>query len=186
VPDYRVYGYEFGTVADRLVAFERALGVIRVRLPRLNPPPVRGDIPILIGGAGERRMLRLVAEHADIWNLIADPETFRHKSAILDVWCERVDRDPGEIERSVLMTGEEQLGRVDEYVELGATHVIFDLGPPPWPFHLAEWLVEWRDRRRTNPGTEMQRASLGSLATSVADVRSVEIGDTEMAVGFDP
>ena len=66
---------------------------------RLNPAPTR-DIPVLIGGGGERKTLRIVAQHADIWHGFGDPETIAHKHAVLDEWCRQVGRDPAEIERS--------------------------------------------------------------------------------------
>jgi probable F420-dependent oxidoreductase len=186
-PDYREYGYEFGTTGERLTTLEQALRVIQDRLPKLNPPPVRGTLPILVAGGGERRMLRLVAEHADIWNLISDPETFRRKNAVLDRWCETIGRHPGELERSVLMTGEEELDRADDYVEAGATHLIFDLGPPPWPLDLAAKLVAWRERRQPRADADdEQTVSLGSLAAAASIVRGVEVGDTEPAIRFDP
>ena len=59
---------------------------IKARLAALNPPPV-GDLPILIGGGGEKVTLRLVAEHADAWNTFGPPANFAHKSAVLDEWC---------------------------------------------------------------------------------------------------
>jgi probable F420-dependent oxidoreductase len=152
-PDYQEYGYQFGSAGARLSSFEEALTVIEDRLPKLNPRPVRGAVPILIGGSGEKRMLRIVAEHADIWNVIADPETFRRKNAILDEWCAKAGRDPDAIERSVLMVDERQLDRVDDYLEFGATHLILDLGPPPWPLELAAGLVEWRERQRSSAGS---------------------------------
>jgi probable F420-dependent oxidoreductase len=131
--DYVEYGFEFGTAASRLRDLASALPRIRDRLAVLNPPPV-GALPLLIGGGGERVTLRLVAEHADAWNGFGPPETFAHKSAVLDRWCEEVGRDPRSIERTVLI-GAEDAGRLDEYVAAGAEHVIvgladpFDLGP---------------------------------------------------------
>jgi probable F420-dependent oxidoreductase len=98
--DYTEYGYEFGTAGGRLNDLAEALPRIESRLARLYPAPVR-KIPVLIGGGGEKKTLKLVATHADIWHSFADLDTFKHKSQILDEWCAEVGRDPSQIERSV-------------------------------------------------------------------------------------
>jgi len=97
--DYVEYGYEFGTAGRRLDALDRDLPLIKERWSRLNPAPTR-RIPVLVGGGGERKTLRIVAEHADIWHGFGDAETIGHKHAVLDEWCLRIGRDPAEIERS--------------------------------------------------------------------------------------
>ncbi len=97
--DYDEYGYDFGTAGGRLDALARDLPVIRERWSRLNPAPTR-QIPILIGGGGERKTLRIVAEHASIWHGFGDPRAIEHKHRVLDAWCARRGRDPLEIERS--------------------------------------------------------------------------------------
>jgi alkanesulfonate monooxygenase SsuD/methylene tetrahydromethanopterin reductase-like flavin-dependent oxidoreductase (luciferase family) len=58
-------------------------------------------MPLLIGGSGERRTLRIVARDADIWNGEGDPATFAHKNAVLDAHCAEIGRDPGSIRRTV-------------------------------------------------------------------------------------
>src|ERR1700748_3060030 len=93
-------GHDFGTAPDRLRALRRDLPLIEERLAKLNPPPV-GDIPIMIGGAGEKVTLKLVAKHAKLWHTFADPETYLHKAAVLAEHCEAIGRDPGEIERVI-------------------------------------------------------------------------------------
>jgi probable F420-dependent oxidoreductase len=126
--DYREYGYEFGTAPSRLRELAAALPVIMQRFDRLEPPP-RGRLPILIGGSGERVTLRLVAEHADAWNTFGPPENFAKKSRVLDEWCERLGRNPRQIERTVGINVNE-VGNFDAYLEAGAEHLIVMVGPP--------------------------------------------------------
>jgi probable F420-dependent oxidoreductase len=141
--DYDEYGYEFGTAGSRLRQLGRDLPRMKSRLAKLNPPPV-GDLPILIGGSGEKVTLRLVAEHAQAWNTFGPPEHFAHKSAVLDEWCTRVGRDPSTIERTVAV-GKRDVHDVERYVDVGADHVIVMTGSP---FDLAPLgsLIEQRDR----------------------------------------
>jgi probable F420-dependent oxidoreductase len=141
--DYVEYGYRFGSVASRVDDLESGIHRIRRRLDLLNPPPVK-PIPLLIAGSGERRTLRLVAQHADIWHTFADGEDFVRKSRILDAYCEEIGRPPSEVERSVLVSGNpETVGPAE--VELGATFLIVsvrDLNLEP----VRAW-VQWRDEQ---------------------------------------
>ena len=131
--DYAEYGYEFGTAPGRLRELEASLKRIKARLAERNPGPA-GELPVLIGGGGEKVTLRLVAQYADAWNTFGPPSNFTHKNGVLDEWCEKLGRDPAEIERTVAIQGNE-VDNVDAYLEAGATHVIvmtghpFDLGP---------------------------------------------------------
>jgi alkanesulfonate monooxygenase SsuD/methylene tetrahydromethanopterin reductase-like flavin-dependent oxidoreductase (luciferase family) len=68
---------------------------------RLEPPPIQGHLPIMIGGSGERKTLRTVARYADMWNAMGSVEKLRHKDEVLRRHCEEVGRDPAEIERTV-------------------------------------------------------------------------------------
>jgi probable F420-dependent oxidoreductase len=97
--DYQEYGYEFGTAGGRLDDLAGALPRIESRWGKLNPPPTR-KIPVLIGGGGEKKTLKLVAQHADIWHSFGDAETIAHKLGVLRGHCETAGRDPGEIEVS--------------------------------------------------------------------------------------
>ncbi|HWG25534.1 LLM class F420-dependent oxidoreductase [Actinospica sp.] len=142
--DYLEYGYEFGSVASRITDLEHGLARIRNRLLRLQPPPA-GPLPILIAGSGERRMLRLVAQHADTWHTFAEGEAFAHKSRVLDRYCREIGRPPDEIERSVLVAGDPaSVGQ--PLRDLGATlFVVSATGRPEIDFApVAEWL-RWRD-----------------------------------------
>jgi probable F420-dependent oxidoreductase len=141
--DYEEYGYEFGTAPERLKKLDAAMPVIEERFGKLNPPPMR-EIPILIGGGGEKVTLRIVAEHAHIWNGFGDPEAAGRKSGILDDWCERVGRNPKDIERSVLV-GPDRVRDGDAYVENGITHLIFRSGGPDYNLEPLERLIAWRD-----------------------------------------
>jgi len=68
---------------------------------RLLPPPLQKRVPIMIGGSGEKKTLRTVARHADMWNAMGDAEFLRHKLEVLERHCEEAGRDPSEIELTV-------------------------------------------------------------------------------------
>ena len=120
--------------ASRLRDLDRDLPVIKERWEKLNPPPMR-RIPICIGGRGEKVTLRITAEHADIWHSFGDVETMRELNGVLDDWCEKVGRDPAEIERSTSI-GEENADDIDALVEVGFTHLIVSADGPDYDLEL--------------------------------------------------
>lgn len=144
--DYREYGYEFGTAGSRLKNLERGVEILKERWTQDQPPPVNGtDVPIMIGGGGEKVTLRIVAQHAALWNGFGPPERFAAKNRILDEWCAKVGRDPGAIERTVTV-GDGDLDNLDSFVDAGATHLIYGFGAP-FDFAPVERLIAWRDAR---------------------------------------
>ncbi len=126
--DYVEYGYEFGTAATRLRALRDALPRIKTRLGKLNPGPA-GRLPILIGGGGEKVTLRLVAEHASMWNGFGPPDRYAQKNRVIDDWCAKVGRDPTEVERTA-MVDNSAADNLGQWVEAGAHHVIIGVGHP--------------------------------------------------------
>jgi probable F420-dependent oxidoreductase len=147
--DYDEYGYEFGTAGSRLDDLAEALPRIEKRLGLLNPPPTR-DIPILIGGGGEKKTLKLVARHADIWHTFADFEALERKSAILAQHCADVGRDPAEIERSVGV--DRRLGPIEKtgprLLDLGVSLFTVGVGGPDYDLSQLRETIEWRDGQR--------------------------------------
>lgn len=113
--EHRSFGFEFPPVRERLERLEEALQIARAmlggetadgrrhyRADRVDndPPPLQRRVPILVGGAGERTTLRLVATYADAWNLPGTIEDVRRKNDVLRAHCENVGRDAAEIERT--------------------------------------------------------------------------------------
>lgn len=115
--EHQAFGFEFPPVGKRLDRLSDAAAICRGLLDgssvthdgewfsatdaRNDPPPVQSRLPLAIGGSGEKRTLRIVAEYADIWNADQDdPESFSRRSGILDEHCRAVGRDPGAIERT--------------------------------------------------------------------------------------
>lgn len=145
--DFVEYGYEFGTVGSRLDALAADLPRIRDRWAKLNPAPTR-DIPILIGGGGEQKTLKIVAQHADIWHSFADPDTLVRKIGVLRHWCEEVGRDMSEIElstgTSIRGTGSSEQSVLDVYRELGVSlfEVAINAGDD---LARVKRLLTWRD-----------------------------------------
>jgi F420-dependent oxidoreductase-like protein len=116
--EHRAYGFDFPPLRERFEHLQDALQIARLMFTEeepsfegrhhridhvLNSPrPLRGDIPIMVGGSGERKTLRLVAQYADACNVFGDVERFRHLMGVLDRHCEDVGRDPSEITRTTM------------------------------------------------------------------------------------
>ena len=114
--EHDAYGIAFPPLRERFERLEDALRIARAMFTQpessiagrhhsttdvLNmPQPLRGDIPILVGGSGERKTLRLVARYADGCNVFGDPDRVRHLMGVLGRHCEDVGRDPGEITKT--------------------------------------------------------------------------------------
>lgn len=144
--DYDEYGYRFGTAGSRLDDLAAALPRIKARLGKLNPPPTR-DIPVLIGGGGERKTLRLVAEYADIWHSFTAGDSYLAKSAVLSTHCSTVGRNPATIERSAAVDGGGLIASAEALAGLGVTLLTVGCDGPDYDLSAAAALCRWRDGR---------------------------------------
>ena len=139
--DYENFGYEFGTPGTRLKLLGEYLPRISHRLSVGNPAPLR-DIPVLIGGGGEKKTLRLVAQHANIWHGFGDLETVQRKSAILAEHCAAVGTDPATIERSTSWQGAEAAPAL---VEAGVSLFTVGTSGPDYDLGTVTAALAWRD-----------------------------------------
>jgi F420-dependent oxidoreductase-like protein len=114
--EHVAYGIELGTIPERLDRFEEACAVInsllRERRTTFNgsyyriadatnqPAPVQARLPLLIGGGGEKRTLRIAARYADVWNSWTSPDVLAAKVRVLRGHCEAIGRDPAAIDIS--------------------------------------------------------------------------------------
>ncbi len=111
------YGYPFPDIGTRLDMLEEAAQIIRRMLTEERttfsgihyqvddascyPRPVQERLPIWIGGVGEKRTLKIVADHADGWNAAyLSPEEFKRVNDVLNVWCEEAGREPKSLKRA--------------------------------------------------------------------------------------
>ena len=143
--DYQEYGYEFGTPGTRLNALDDSLNRIEARWATINPPPTR-DIPVLIGGGGEKKTLRIVAQHADIWHSFSDPEVLEHKLGVLGAWCDEVGRDITEIEISTELRGR-TIADADALFDLGTRLFTVGISGPDYDLAPASDWLAWRDSK---------------------------------------
>jgi probable F420-dependent oxidoreductase len=156
--DYDEYGYGFGTVGSRLDDLAEALPRVKARWSKLNPGPTR-DIPIMIGGKGEQKTLRLVAEHADIWHSFVAPADLAHKLDVLKRWGEKVGRDVSEI----TISNELSRGRLDDdhadaLYDAGVRLFTLGISGPDYDdVPVRHWLA-WRDRRNDEAGVRVDAA----------------------------
>jgi F420-dependent oxidoreductase-like protein len=118
VAEHDAYGFRFPPVKERMDRLEEGLQALRLLTTEersnfdgeyyqlkdalLYPRPVQKRMPIVVGGRGERRTLRIAARHADGWNVpYINVEEFDRLGGVLDKWCEVEGRDPATIERSI-------------------------------------------------------------------------------------
>ena len=186
--EHMAYGFEFGTLKERFERLEDALNIARamftqeratyegthhsVREALNNPKPIRGDIPIMIGGSGEKKTLRMVAQYADASNFFGDAERIKHLVGVLEAHCERLDRDPAEITKTRLGTviiapslqeAEQRFERVREATSM----------PPE---RLATWIVGDPDTV-AEKCSELLEAGLDALIFNTPWVQDLETVD---------
>ena len=152
--DYDEYGYSYGTQASRLGDLARDLPIIKSRLGKLVPPPMR-RIPFLIASAGEKIGLRIVAEHADIWHVYGTRDTLVHKIQVLEQHCASIGRDPREIGFATqYIPGQMSDADPDEYLKLGFRHLNAVTTGPDWDLGVLRELLQWRAtlKKSTKPG----------------------------------
>src|SRR5688500_13807688 len=155
-PEHVTYGIDFPSAGTRIAMLDEACEIIRRlwteevvdhdgRFWKLKealcfPKPVQERIPIVIGGSGPKKTLRVVAKHADEWNApAASPEEYTRLASILDEHCAAVGRDPSEIKRSVQMflftNDDETISAVPEQIDaleaVGVQHVVLSFYSPP-------------------------------------------------------
>ncbi len=143
IDEYEAYGFRYPRAAERLDIMEESIRCVRGLLRNdsfsfegqhftmtdavCDPRPVQRELPIWVGGGGERRTLRIAAELADGWNVpFLDAEAFAHKREVLHTHCADVGRDPAEIRCSINLgfapdeaSLHQQFGEIAEFVRPG-------------------------------------------------------------------
>lgn len=187
--EYRAYGIPFSGPGERLDILEESVQCIRGLLrddrtdfagehfslhdAACDPKPVQPELPIWVGGGGEKRTLVIAARYADGWNIpFVAPEVFAHKRAVLEAHCADVGRDPAAIlcavnvgaaadlpsleaqfgamtdyARPGCLVGspDEMVDQIGAYVEAGADQVNIALRAP-WDLEILDHLAEARTR----------------------------------------
>ncbi|WP_194834713.1 LLM class F420-dependent oxidoreductase [Nocardia sp. XZ_19_369] len=115
--EHKSYGFEFGTFTERFERLGEALQIIEPMLrgkrstfdgkwyrtdDAINEPRLRDDLPIMLGGAGEKKTFALAARHADHLNIICNASELPRKMAALHQRCAEIGRDPATLEVSYL------------------------------------------------------------------------------------
>jgi alkanesulfonate monooxygenase SsuD/methylene tetrahydromethanopterin reductase-like flavin-dependent oxidoreductase (luciferase family) len=166
IAEYAAYGLDLVSPAEGIGALGESLEILRRMFTedvfdfygkyytltgtRNQPKPVQQPgPPLLVGGSGTR-LLRLAAEHADLWNVPGPPhaslEFVTERSRLLDQHCADIGRDPASITRSVqLLIGADDpasvRSTVADLINAGFRHIVFGVRPPG-PDNVARWLAD--------------------------------------------
>jgi F420-dependent oxidoreductase-like protein len=162
--EHSAYGIPLYAPGERIARFAEACEVIKLlwteKAPDFNgqyyqlkgafcePKPVqKPHPPLVIGGGGERKTLRVTAHYADIWNYGGGPvDEFRHKNVVLDEHCAAIGRDPASITRSAqVRIDPNKLSAARDtfraFIQAGATHLVIYL-TAPFPEGIAHRLAD--------------------------------------------
>jgi probable F420-dependent oxidoreductase len=143
--DYDEYGYEFGTPGSRLNDLAAGLERIEARWEKLNPAPTR-RIPVLIGGAGEQKTLRLVARHADIWHSFVKPDAIAHKVSVIEQWAEKEGRDTADLVVSNELARRD-VETADALYDGGVRLFTLGISGPHYDHDIVQHWLNWRDAK---------------------------------------
>ena len=183
--EYAAYGIPFPSAGERLDLLEESIQAVRGLLrqevtefsgkhvtlteARCEPKPLQAELPIWVGGSGEKRTLRIAARFADGWNVpFVSPETVAHKRNVLADHCATVGRDPAEIRTAVnvglcpdddalrqqfgqlaegvrpgvlMGSPDELVARIGEYVDAGVDQINIAMRAP-WQLDLLDLATE--------------------------------------------
>jgi probable F420-dependent oxidoreductase len=143
--DYDEYGYTFGTPGSRLNDLAVGLDRIEARWDRLNPPPTR-HIPVLIGGKGEQKTLRIVARHADIWHSFVPADGLAHKVSVIEKWAETDGRDVSGLIISNELKGRDE-SDADALFDAGVRLYTLGWAPGKPNYDVVDRWLRWRDAK---------------------------------------
>lgn len=204
--EHRAYGFEFPPIGRRLDRLEEAVQIARsmfdsevtefegryyqVRGAINNPQPLQEHLPILIGGGGERRTLRLVAQYADLCNILGDAATAAHKLEVLRGHCDAVGRDPAEI----VKTAHAGIVVIDE-TDAGVTRRLESMAASPPPILQGLGVDQLRERVVSGTPDQVTERLRGFLAPGfdgltisvwgAYDLEPVELAARASAAAFD-
>jgi F420-dependent oxidoreductase-like protein len=182
--EHRAYGFDFPPLKTRFELLEETLQIVRSMFTEErtsfsgahfhaegaynNPRPMRGDIPILIGGSGERKTLRFVAKYGDGCNLFGDAERVRHLIGVLERHCEEVGRDPAEITKTGM--GMFVLADTHEAAQRKARR----LREAGFPAERLEQMVVGDPDTVGEAAATLKQAGLDGITTSLPDVHDLD------------
>ncbi len=195
--EHNAYGFPYRPPKQRLDQLAEGTRVIRQLMAQdrttwdgpyyhisnatMAPKPQRNPMPVWIGGQGEKRTLRIAAQQADGWNVpYISAEAFRHKSEVLDQWCEKEGRDPATIKRSINLAF--NMAATQAGADASVDGLIRQWGPAAARFQGPDGKVDRNAVRRVASGTLV--GGPDDVAGQIEQY--IEAGVTALNIAFRP